>query len=131
MRACGNDVAKVSVMRRSQPGVPVPVTSSTGPGLRQRMRSRTLGVAESPRWYLKEWWIGLFFGALVVGTLCSYLISVRAPDRCPRCHSAHLAKATTSTDTWLYVCSACAIVWRTKYSARPSEHHYEAHHHHH
>lgn len=89
-----------------------------------------LGVADGPGWYVNEWWLALFFGAVMVGIVCAWLIAGRIPDRCPRCHSTQLQKAMDgSTDTWIYVCSACAIVWRTRYSTRSQEHQHIHHHH--
>jgi sterol desaturase/sphingolipid hydroxylase (fatty acid hydroxylase superfamily) len=82
-----------------------------------------LGVAQSPGWYLNEWWIGLFFVAVAVTVVTGFLIARRAVHRCPTCRSAHLGTATRKGNSrqnreLIYVCRACEIVWRTGLSNR-------------
>jgi ribosomal protein L37AE/L43A len=84
-----------------------------------------LGVAKDPGWYLKEWWIGVFFGGFAVSIVSAMLIASRATHRCAKCRSSHMAK--DMADEVIYVCRACEIVWRTGIYPRT----HDDHHHHH
>jgi sterol desaturase/sphingolipid hydroxylase (fatty acid hydroxylase superfamily) len=76
-----------------------------------------LGVAESPRWYLNEWWIATFFGAVALSAVSGYWIYRRAEHACPTCRSPIREKIMGKRE-WIYFCPKCEIVWRTGISTR-------------